>query len=109
MPRRGRRSRRRPDRRRSPIRSARGPATPAEHALRVAVPTRIDSPTSPFYDGRPDRISSLFAIAAEISPRLKIGAGLQVTPVLDTPTEVTYVAGRDKSIDKSVVIRLDRD
>src|SRR5438132_544724 len=65
--------------------------TPAEHALRVAVPTRIDSPTSPFYDGRPDRISSLFSIAAEISPRLKIGAGLQVTPVLDTPTEVTYV------------------
>jgi hypothetical protein len=83
--------------------------TPAEHALRVAVPTRVDSPTSPFYDGRPDRISSLFAIAAELTDRLKLGAGLAITPVLDTPTEVTYVAGRDKSVDKSVVIRLDRD
>jgi hypothetical protein len=83
--------------------------TPAEHALRVAVPTRVDAPTSPFYDGRPDRISSLFAIAAEITDRLKLGGGLAITPVLDTPTEVTYVAGRDKSVDKSVVIRLDRD
>lgn len=83
--------------------------TPAEHALRVAVPTRVDTPNSPFYDGRPDRISSLFAIAVEITNRLKIGGGLAITPVLDTPTEVTYVAGRDKSVDKSVVIRLDRD
>ncbi len=83
--------------------------TPAEHALRVAVPTRLDSPTSPFYDGRPDRISSIFALAAEISPRLKFGGGIAITPVLDTPTEVSYVAGRDKSVDKSVVIRLDRD
>lgn len=83
--------------------------TPAEHALRVAVPTRVDAPTSPFYDGRPDRISSILALAAEITPRLKIGGGIAVTPNLDTPTEVSYAAGRDKSVDKSVIIRLDRD
>ena len=83
--------------------------TPAEHALRVAVPTRLDQPSSPFYDGRPDRISSLFAVAAEITKRLRIGVGLAITPVLDTPTEVTYVRGRDPNVDKSVVIRLDRD
>lgn len=83
--------------------------TPAEHALRVAVPTRLDEPRSPIYDGRPDRISALFAAAIEITRRLKVGAGVQITPSLDTPTEVSYVAGRDKSVDKNVVIRLDRD
>jgi len=83
--------------------------TPAENALRVAVPTRLDTPRSPIYDGRPDRISSLFATAVEITHRLRVGFGFQIAPSLDTPTEVTYVAGRSKTIDKNIVIRLDRD
>lgn len=82
---------------------------PYEHALRVAVPVRLDQPTSPLYDGRPERMSALGAIAVELTDRFKVGLGVQLTPSLDTPTEVTYVAGRDKSVDKSVEVRLDRD
>lgn len=81
--------------------------TPAEHALRVAVPTRLDAPASPYWDGRPDRISASFTGAIALSG-LKLGGGVAITPDLDTPTDISYVAGRDKSLDKSVVIRLDR-
>lgn len=82
---------------------------PYAHALRVAVPVRLDQPTSPLYDGRPERMSALGAMAIELAEELKVGVGVQLTPSLDTPTEVTYVAGRDPSVDKSVVVRLDRD
>jgi hypothetical protein len=70
---------------------------------------RLDQPTSPLYDGRPERMSALGAVAVELAEHLRVGIGVQLTPSLDTPTEVTYVAGRDKSVDKSVVVRLDRD
>lgn len=82
---------------------------PFEHVLRVAVPVRLDQPSSPLYDGRPERMSAIGAFAIELTDHFRVGMGLQMTPSLDTPTEVTYVAGRDKSVDKSVEVRLDRD
>jgi long-chain fatty acid transport protein len=81
---------------------------PAEHILEVSVPVRADQPVSPLYGSRPDRVSTLGTLAIDLARWLKIGAGVGITPSLDTPTEVTYVAGRDKSVDKSVVVRLDR-
>ena len=81
---------------------------PAAYILRVDVPVRYDTPQSPLYDGRPDRMSGLGAIAFEATKWLNFGAGVAITPSLDTPTDVRYVAGRDKSVDKSVVVRLDR-
>jgi Outer membrane protein transport protein (OMPP1/FadL/TodX) len=83
--------------------------TPADRALRVAVDERTDSPRSPIYDGRADRISALGALAVEILPELRLGIGAQVSPSLDTPTEVSYDAGRSNSVERNVVIRLDRD
>lgn len=82
---------------------------PAGYVLRVAVPVRNDTPQSPFYEGRPDRVSALFAAGFPIFQSLRIGFGLAVVPSLATPTEVTYVAGRDPSVDRSVVVRLERD
>lgn len=82
---------------------------PFEHALRVSVPVRLDQPSSPLYDGRPERMSAIGAFAVELAEHFRVGMGVQLTPSLDTPTEVTYVAGRDKSVDKSVEVRLDRD
>ena|GEM_PF-5733277 len=80
---------------------------PAEHILRVYVPVRADQPVSALYGSRPDRIGAMLALAYALGP-LKLGAGLSVSPSLETPTEVTYVAGRGKTVDKSVVVRLDR-
>jgi len=81
---------------------------PAAHALRVAVPVRLDEPSSPIYDARPERLSLLGAIAVQLFDRVRLGAGVALTPSLATPTEVTYVAGRDTTVDRSVVVRLDR-
>jgi hypothetical protein len=81
---------------------------PAQYALRVNVPVRYDMPQSPLYDGRPDRLSGLGTIAFHAAKWLNFGAGVVLTPSLDTPTSVMYVAGRDTSVDKSVEVRLDR-
>ncbi len=80
---------------------------PAQYVLRVHVPVRDDEPTSPIYDGRPDRMAALAAVAVEILPRLKLGAGFTMTPGLELPTQVTYVAGRDPDVNKSVEVRID--
>jgi hypothetical protein len=80
---------------------------PAQYVLRVHVPVRDDEPTSPIYDGRPDRMAALAAFAVEILPRLKVGAGFTLTPGLELPTQVTYVAGRDPDVNKSVEVRID--
>lgn len=82
---------------------------PAGYVLRVAVPVRGDEPSSPVYDGRPDRASALFAVAFPLFGVLRVGAGVAVVPSLATPTTVRYVAGRDSTVDRNVVVRLDRD
>jgi hypothetical protein len=81
---------------------------PAQYALRVNVPVRYDTPQSPLYDGREDRMSGVGAIAFHAAKWLNFGAGLALTPSLDTPTQVMYVAGRASTVDKSVEVRLDR-
>ncbi len=80
---------------------------PAQYVLRVHVPVRDDEPTSPMYDGRPDRMAALAVFAVEVLPRLKVGAGFTLTPSLQLPTQVTYVAGRDPDVNKSVEVRID--
>ncbi len=82
---------------------------PVGHVLRVAVGPRDDSPSSPIWDGRPERVSALFALAFPLGRFVNVGAGLAVVPSLATPTVVNYVAGRDPSVDRSVVVRLERD
>lgn len=82
---------------------------PAEHVLRVSVDARTDQPQSPIYDGRPDRMSALGALAYEVVPALRVGAGVVMAPTLATPTEVTYVAERADGVERDVVVRLDRD
>ena len=81
---------------------------PAAHALRVTVPVRPDEPSSPIYDARPERLSLLGALAVHLFDRVNLGVGVALTPSLATPTEVTYVAGRDSTVDRNVVVRLDR-
>jgi len=82
---------------------------PADHALRVAVEERVDQPTSPLYDGRPDRMSALAALGYRILPELGFGAGLVMSPTLATPTEVSYDADRADGVERDVMVRLDRD
>ncbi len=82
---------------------------PAEHVLQVTVQERLDTPTSPLYSSRPDRLSTIGTLAVQLFDRLQLGAGLAVTPSLDTPTVVTYDASRDKDISRDVVVRLDRN
>jgi hypothetical protein len=81
---------------------------PAAYALRVSVQDRTDQPTSPIYDSRPDRMSALGAIGFALCDQLHLGVGLSATPSLTAPTTVTYVAGRDPSVERSVEVRLDR-
>lgn len=82
---------------------------PADHVLRVSVDERGDQPKSPIYDGRPDRISALGALAYEILPQLRVGVALVMAPTLATPTEVSYDAERADGVDRDVMVRLDRD
>jgi hypothetical protein len=82
---------------------------PTAHLLRVSVPERSDRPSSPIYDGRPERMAAAVGLGAELLPELRLGAGLSLTPTLDTPTEVTYVAGRGNDPEQDVIVRLDRD
>lgn len=83
--------------------------TPAEHALRVRAPERLDEPESPFYDGRPDKLGALGALAVEVLPSLRVGVALSVAPTLHAPSDVTYVAGRGSGPEEDVEIRLERD
>jgi hypothetical protein len=80
---------------------------PAQYALKVSVSDRLDQPTSPIYDGPPDRMSASAALAARVFDWLRLGAGVGIVPSLSLPTSVTYVAGRDPSVDRSVEVRLD--
>jgi hypothetical protein len=82
---------------------------PAQDALRVSVAERLDQPTLPIYDGRPDRTSVLGAVGVRLLDRLQLGAGVSLTPSLTTPTSVTFVAGRDPSVQRDVVVRIDSD
>jgi hypothetical protein len=81
---------------------------PAGHVLRVAVGPRDDTPSSPIWDARPERVSALFALGFPVGQFVRVGAGVAVVPSLATPTTVNYVAGRDPSVDRSVVVRLER-
>jgi hypothetical protein len=82
---------------------------PAQYVLQVDIPERVDQPTSPFYDSRPNRVSALTAVAIDVFDQLKIGGGVNLTPSLTTPTTVKFVPGRSSSIQNDVVISLDRD
>ena len=83
--------------------------TPSEHVLEVRAPERADEPTSPSYDGRPEHISATAALAFEILPELRIGAGVLFKPHLDTPTDVSFDASRGDDPEDDVVVRLERD
>jgi hypothetical protein len=82
---------------------------PAQYVLNVNIPERVDQPISPTYDSRPNRVSALAAVAIDVIDPLKIGGGVNLTPSLSTPTTVTLVPGRTKSLQNDVVISLDRD
>ncbi len=82
---------------------------PAQYVLQVDVPERVDQPTSPVYDTRPNRVSALTALAVDVTAELKVGGGVNLTPSLSTPTTVTFVPGRSTSIQNDVEISLDRD
>jgi long-chain fatty acid transport protein len=82
---------------------------PAEHVLRVSVAERTDQPLSPIYDARADRVSALVALAMQPFERVRFGAGVAITPSLDTPTAVTYDAQRSEEAKDQVIVRLDRD
>jgi hypothetical protein len=70
---------------------------------------RRDAPLSPIYDGRPDRLSTVLGLGWQPLDSLHLGAAVTLTPALDTPTHVTYVAGRGDTPDEEVVVRLDRN
>jgi hypothetical protein len=80
---------------------------PAAYLLDIHVPDRLDEPTSPFYDGPPDRIAGALAVGYEMFRRISIGAGFAISPSLALPTYVTYVAGRGPGVNDNVEVRID--
>ncbi|HEX4513879.1 MAG TPA: hypothetical protein VH054_10095, partial [Polyangiaceae bacterium] len=80
---------------------------PAQYLLHLHIPTRIDEPTSPIYDGRPDKISAAFALGYRIIPGLELGVGFAVSPTLTLPTLVQYQAGRAPNVNDDVEVRID--
>lgn len=80
---------------------------PAQYLLHINVPVRLDQPISPMYDGPPDRLASVFALAVKVLPRVSIGAGFALAPSLSLPTTVQYVAGRSPNVNDNVEVRLD--
>lgn len=80
---------------------------PAQYLLHIHVPTRIDEPTSPIYDGRPDKISAAFALGYRIIPRVELGVGFAISPTLTLPTLVQYQAGRSPNVNDNVEVRID--
>jgi hypothetical protein len=80
---------------------------PAQYLLHIDVPVRLDQPTSPVYDGPPDRIATVLAVGYKIIPRIELGAGIALAPSLTEPTSVTYVAGRSQDVNGNVEVRLD--
>ena len=80
---------------------------PAQYLLHLHIPTRIDQPTSPIYDGRPDKISAAFALGYKVIPGLELGVGFAISPTLTLPTLVQYQAGRAPSVNDNVEVRID--
>ena len=80
---------------------------PAQYVLHIDVPERPDQPVSPAYDGPPDRVASVLAVAYRIIPRLELGLGIAVAPSLSQPTSVTYVPGRSPNVNGNVEVQLD--
>jgi hypothetical protein len=80
---------------------------PAQYLLHLHIPTRSDEPTSPIYDGRPDKISAAFALGYRIIPGLELGVGFAISPTLTLPTLVQYQAGRAPNVNDNVEVRID--
>lgn len=84
-------------------------SAPAGRALDVRVDERSDGPVSPMYDTRASHIASTLGLGYRLLDTLSVGVGLTLTPSFGVPTEVTYVAGRGKTRDRDLVVRLGRD
>jgi long-chain fatty acid transport protein len=82
---------------------------PAQHALRLVAPSRQDAPSFPLYADRAERTAVSAALAVRLFERLGLGAGIALSPRLDTPTVVTYDPARSDSPDENVVIDLERE
>jgi hypothetical protein len=82
--------------------------TPAQYILSVNIPERMDTPSSPVYDAGPNRITMIGALGLDILPQLKLGAGVNITPSLTTPTTVTFVPGKTPIVQDDVSVSLDR-
>jgi hypothetical protein len=80
---------------------------PAQYLLHINVPTRTDQPSSPIYDGRPDKISAAFALGYRVIPRIELGIGFAISPTLTLPTLVQYQAGRAPNVNDDVEVRID--
>ncbi len=80
---------------------------PAQYLLHLDVPVRVDQPTSPIYDGRPDKISAAFALGYRVIRGIDIGIGFAISPTLSLPTLVQYQAGRAPSVNDNVEVRID--
>jgi hypothetical protein len=80
---------------------------PAQYLLHIHVPTRSDEPTSPTYDGRPDKISAAFALGYKVIPGIELGIGFAISPTLTLPTLVQYHAGRAPNVNDDVEVRID--
>ena len=80
---------------------------PAQYLLHLHIPTRIDEPSSPIYDGPPDKISAAFALGYRIIRGLEVGVGFAISPTLTLPTLVQYQAGRAPNVNDNVEVRID--
>lgn len=80
---------------------------PAQYLLHINVPVRVDQPSSPFYDGRPDKIAAAFALGYRPIHGLDLGVGFAIAPTLSLPTLVQYQAGRAPSVNDNVEVRID--
>jgi hypothetical protein len=80
---------------------------PAQYLLHINVPVRIDQPSSPIYDDRPDKIAAAFALGYRPIRGIDLGIGFAISPTLSLPTLVQYQAGRAPSVNDNVEVRID--
>jgi len=82
---------------------------PAQHALKLRAPTRPDEPSFLMYGDRAERTALAACLSVRLFDRIGVGAGVSLTPTLNTPTLVSYQPGRGASAEDNVVVDLERE
>jgi len=81
---------------------------PAQHALKIEAPSRVDEPTYALYGSRLEHAGLMMGLAVDIVSRVSVGASILLTPQLIAPTRVSLDASRGETLQDNIVVDLDR-